>query len=124
MPKTKTIEVDEILPAPNSGKDSKRDPSHRRKKHGSTQKQGAAREDADKPASSSPDTPFPDIASTLGWKARLTLKLTQWFLILRSKSWGKWVIGPIVALAIVLAIILAIPAILLIIIFSIFRKPR
>ena len=88
MPKTKTIEIDEILPA-----------------DGGEKMKGAA-SSSDQAFS---NQPFPDLTSGLGWKARITLTLTQWFLLLRSKSWGKWVIGP----AVVLLVLLAIPMVLL-----------
>lgn len=57
-----------------------------------------------RPVESAPDNPFADFQKTLPWKARLTLKATQWFMILRSKSWGKLVIVPAVILALLLAI--------------------
>lgn len=111
----KTIQVDEILPAPSSGRESKHEGSHQAKNHrpkmGQQKEQQEPKED-----------PFSDIASSLGWKAKLTLQLTQWFLFLRSKSWGKWVIGPIVILGVALVILLAIPAMLALICFSILRS--
>ena len=88
---SKTIEIDEVLPP---GEDS---PIR-----------------AQKPsAASTPDDPFADLKKHLPWKARLTLKLTTWFMFLRSKSWGKWVIAPAVTLTILLAFILFIPLVLI-----------
>ena len=99
--KTKTIEIDEVLPADSGGEASSGMPNQE---------------------STSRDQPFPDLGASLGWKAKLTLFLTQWFLILRSKSWGKWVIGPLVVLLILLAIPIALLAIFGLLVISIFRS--
>lgn len=114
MPEPKTIEVDEILPAPSSGKDSKHIHSHRGQSHHSKENQTTNPEPT-------ANNPFPDIASALGWKARLTLKLTQSFLYLRRKRWGKWVMGPLVIFTILLAIPLAIIALFGLFLISILR---
>ena len=109
--KSKTIEIDEILPADGRGESSSGTPKSANKNQDFT----------------SPEQPFPDLGAALGWKARLTLLLTQWFLILRSKSWGKWIIGPLVVLVILLAIPLAMLAVFGLIIASILRplfQPR
>lgn len=106
MPKTKTIEIDEILPA-DSGENVK-----------------DAASSSDQAFS---NQPFPDLASGLGWKARITLTLTQWFLILRSKSWGKWVIGPVVVMLVILAIPLALLGIFALMLISMIKpliRPR
>jgi hypothetical protein len=50
------------------------------------------------------DNPFADLENSLPWKARWTLKLTRWFMLLRSKPWGKLVIVPAVLLGIVLVV--------------------
>jgi hypothetical protein len=100
--KVKTIEIDQVLPG-DHGEDTKRAHSHKYQ--------------------AEPDTkPFPDLRSTLGWKTQITLLLTQGFLYLRSKSWGKWIIGPLVVLLILLAIPLAIIGIFTLIIISLIRK--
>lgn len=110
MPEPKTIEIDEILPADAGGDDSMSTP----KPVGSDRASG--------PQPTSAEQPFPDLTAGLGWKTRLTLQLTQWFLFLRSKSWGKWIIGPLVVLLVVLAIPLALLAVFGLIIFSILRS--
>lgn len=92
-----TVEIDEVLPA-NNGEDFKSaHPTRSAGSAGSSKKRDEA----------SGAQPFPDLASSLGWKARITLLLTQWLLILRTKSWGKWVLAPLVILLILLAIPLA-----------------
>lgn len=88
MPESKTIEIDEIVTPEKSGEN---DPSAR-----SATASGSA-------AASDPN-PFADFHKALPWKARLTLRLTQWFMLLRSKSWGNWVIVPAVVLALLLVI--------------------
>lgn len=101
MPKTKTIEIDEVLPA-----------------HG-----GENVKDADpSPDQAFSNQPNPDLKSGLGWKARITVTLTLWFLILRSKSWGKWVIGPAVVLFVLLAIPIALLGIFALIVVSVIRS--
>ncbi len=69
-------------------------------------------------------TPSPIFDKALPWKARITLKLTQWFVLLRSKSWGKFVIVPIIILGVLLVIPLGLIAILVLIIRSIFSSRR
>lgn len=108
MPKAKTIEIDEILPADGGEHPANPHSSDDRVQRGRTQ--------------AFSDQPMPDLAAGLGWKTRLTLKFTQWFLFLRSKSYGKWIIGPVVILAILLAIPLAMLAGLSLIILSILRS--
>ncbi len=106
MPEPKTIKIDEILPA-ESGED-----------HSTSTRKSA---DPTKTSANS-DQPFPDLTSGLGWKARLTLNTTQGFLFIRSKSWGKWVIVPLVILIVILVILLAIPAMIALIFLSILRS--
>ena len=101
MPKTKTIQIDEVLPA--DGGENMKD----------------AAPSSDQAFS---NQPFPNLKSGLGWKARITLALTQWFLILRSKSWGKWVIVPVVILFVLLVIPLALLGISALVVVSIFRS--
>jgi len=126
MPESKTIEIDEVLPAENAG-GSKREPnSHSSRTSHSSRAQDKKPDystgQAPRPSAKEESAPpFPDIASALGWKARLTLTLTQWFLFLRSKTWGKWVIGPIVVFGILLAIPLAILAIFGFFLMALFR---
>ena len=97
MPKSKTINIDEIVtPEKPPGDDSKRPES----KADWSQSAGKATR-TEEPA---PSNPFADFQKALPWKARLTLKVTQWFMILRSKSWGKLVIVPAVILALLLAL--------------------
>lgn len=94
MPASKTIEIDEIItPEKPPGDDQK----------GKTQ----SADGVSRPEGQAPDNPFADFQKALPWKVRLTLKVTQWFMFLRSKSWGKLVIVPAVALALLLAIPLA-----------------
>ncbi|WP_435893718.1 hypothetical protein [Oceaniferula spumae] len=116
MPDPKTIEIDEIV-TPDAPSSQKADsPKSARSKVRTGQREPEA-----------PDDPFAGFQKSLGWKTRITLWITQKFLFLRSKSWGKWVIVP----AALLAITLAIPAGLAFIIWmSIksfirsFRSPR
>ncbi|MBT8044676.1 MAG: hypothetical protein KJO79_06975 [Verrucomicrobiae bacterium] len=97
MPESKTIEIDEIVtPEKSAGDDSSSRSSSRTSSGENAPGSGAS------PFPS--DTPFADFQKALPWKARLTLKLTQWFMILRSKSWGKLVIVPAVVLGLLLAI--------------------
>ncbi len=96
MPNSKTIEIDEIVtPEKSPGGDSC----------------STTNADWSQPAGKAtrteepvPSNPFADFQKALPWKARLTLKATQWFMILRSKSWGKLVIVPAVVLALLLAL--------------------
>jgi len=105
MPEPKTIDIDEILPA-ESGEDHS---TGTRKSADPTQ------------TSADPNQPFPDLTTGLGWKASLTLQLTRGFLFIRSKSWGKWIIVPLVILFVLLVIPLAILAVITLILISILR---
>ena len=110
MPDSKTIEIDEIVtPEKHPGDE----PSTGKKKADWSQSDGgASRPDA------SSGNPFADFQKALPWKARLTLGLTRWFMILRSKSWGKLVIVP----AVILGLIIALPLGLLFVIWMIIRS--
>ena len=55
-------------------------------------------------ARNAPDDASADFRGTLPWKVRLMLRLTQCVMILRHKSWGKWIIIPTIALALLLAL--------------------
>ena len=115
MPKSKTIEIDEIVtPEKAPGGDSK---GHKKKPERPQPADGVSR-----PEESAPDNPFADFQKALPWKARLTLKATQWFMILRSKSWGKLVIVPAIILALLLALPLGVLAIFVLIIRSFLKS--
>ncbi|MGB0775198.1 MAG: hypothetical protein ACPG32_06885 [Akkermansiaceae bacterium] len=111
MPDSKTIEIDEIVTPekPTGGGSSDQRES------------GKASENEE---TFGGQNPFKDFQKALPWKARITLKLTQWFMLLRSKSWGKWIIVPAILLAVLLIIPLGILFILAMMIRSIFRSPR
>lgn len=68
--------------------------------------------------------PFTHFDQSLPWKARITLRLTRWFMLLRANSWGKIVIIPIVILAVAIAIPLGLIAIILLALRSIFKPQR
>ncbi|MBK1829304.1 hypothetical protein JIN77_01070 [Verrucomicrobiaceae bacterium R5-34] len=93
MPESKTIQIDEIVTpdAPSSAK-AERAKSADPKVH-----------TGQRPPEE-PEDPFSGFQKSLGWKTRATLWVTQKFLYLRSRSWGKWVIAPAVLLAVMLAI--------------------
>ncbi len=99
MPQSKTIEIDEVLPngegIPTSS-NPQREPNS--------------------------ENPFSDFTKNLPWKAKLTLKLTSWFILLKSKPWGRWVTVPAIILAILLAVPLGFLAILYFSIRSIIRS--
>jgi hypothetical protein len=122
MPKSKTIEIDEILTPEQSGGNTRGNRQDRPTSYAdasaktSTHGQGeAVPESAD---------PFAGFSQQLPWRVRITLQLTQWFILLRAKSWGKFVIIPIVILAVVLAIPLGIIALLLLAIRSVLLPRR
>jgi len=122
MPKSKTIEIDEIV---TPDKPSGDDDSGREGWSQSTTKSAGKRTQTDPsdPEFSSGD-PFADFHKALPWKARLTLKLTSWFILLRSTSWGKFVIIPIIILGVLLVIPLGLIAIFLLMLRSIFFPRR
>ncbi len=110
MPESKTIVIDEIVTPEKPPGD---EPSAGKKKAArSPSNEGRPRPNAPS------DNPFADFHQSLPWKARLTLRLTQWFMILRGKSWGKIVIVP----AVVLGLLLALPLGLLFIFWVITRS--
>ena len=90
MPESKTIEIDEIITPGKPPGDT------------SSSRSGAA-SGSEAPPFPTGD-PFADFQRTLPWKARWTLRLTRWFMLLRGKPWGKLVIVPAVVLALLLAL--------------------
>ena len=107
MPESKTIEIDEVVTPEKSAGDGLGD--------GPVFNDNQAFTGSD---------PFADFQKALPWKARITLRLTQWFVLLRTKSWGKFVIVPIVILGLLLVIPLGLIAIFVLIIRSIFSARR
>jgi len=93
MPKSKTIEIDEIV----AGDET------------SSTKAGPTRSGQDT-VDPSPDHSdiFSELKKSLGWKTRATIWATQKFIHLRSKPWGNWVLVPLTLLGILLAIPLGI----------------
>ena len=69
-------------------------------------------------------TPLPISVNHCLGKRDFTITLTQWFVLLRSKNWGKFVIVPIIILGVLLVIPLGLIAILVLIIRSIFSSRR
>lgn len=119
MPESKTIEIDEILTPEKSGDESSADS---RARTGSSR--GASSGKATDQGGTANENPFADFHKALPWKARITLKLTQWFVLLRSKSWGKFVIIPIIILGLFLAIPVGITLVFFLIIRSLFAPRR
>lgn len=117
MPDSKTIEIDEIVPAEKSGGGDA--PSRNRTRSGAAS--GSAAPGFD-PTSSA--NPFADLENSLPWKARWTLRLTRWFMLLRSKPWGKLVIVPAVILGLLLALPLGLLFFCVLIIRSFLRSFR
>lgn len=107
MPESKTIEIDEVVTPEKSAGDGLGD--------------GPV---FDSTEAFTSNDPFADFQKALPWKTRLTLRLTQWFMLLRSKSWGKFVIVPIIILGLLLVIPLGLIAIFVLIIRSIFFSRR
>ena len=107
MPESKTIEIDEVVTPEKSAGDGLGD--------------GPV---FDSDEAFNGKDPFADFQKALPWKARLTLGLTQWFMLLRSKSWGKFIIAPIIILGVLLVIPLGLIAIFVLIIRSIFFSRR
>ena len=108
MPDPKTIEIDEIVTADQSAA------------------YGSPSRKPNSPDPEMPDfgsaNPFADLEKSLPWKARWTLRLTRWFMLLRSKPWGKWLIIPGIALGVILAIPLGLLLLCLLVIRSFFRS--
>ena len=113
MPESKTINIDEIVTPGKPPGDEKSVRSRTSAESSSS---------AEMPSGSPSGNPFADFQKALPWKARLMLKLTQWFMILRSKSWGKLVMIPAVILAILLALPLGLLFICVLIIRSFLRS--
>ena len=122
MPKSKTIQIDEIVtPDKPAGDRPSGQQGWSQSAAGKTRKR-ANTGSADPEFGS--DDPFSDFQRALPWKARWTLKLTGWFMLLRSKSWGKFVIIPIIILGVFLAIPLGLIALFLLMLRSIFLPRR
>jgi hypothetical protein len=127
MPKSKTIEIDEILtPGKSSGA-----PDDQRKNRSSRWASTSKQSSTDEPTSdfksskgANSHDPFSQFQQSLPWKARITLFLTRWFVILRNKSWGKLVIVPLIIVALLLAIPLGLIALCLFIIHTLFFSRR
>lgn len=109
MPESKTIEIDEIVTPEKPGSDTQ--------KRAQKSPRGTSRPDEATGTPTGSD-PFAEMERALPWKARWTLKLTRWFMLLRSKPWGKIVLIP----AIILGALLAIPLSLIAICFLIIRS--
>ena len=122
MPKSKTIEIDEIVTPEKSAGDAFGD----QQDWSSSSPSGSTKKTAN--GSNTRETggedPFANFQKALPWKARITLKLTQWFMLLRSKSWGKFVIVPIIILGVLLVIPLGLIVFFLLLIRSIFLPRR
>jgi len=122
MPKSKTIEIDEIVTPEKSAGDAFGD----QQDWSTSSSGGFAKKTANgsNPNETGGEDPFANFRQSLPWKARLTITLTQWFVLLRSKNWGKFVIVPIIILGVLLVIPLGLIAILVLIIRSIFSSRR
>ncbi len=119
MPKSKTIEIDEIItPEKPAGDES------RRQQDGAGSTAGGSSRGAADQAGAGGHNPFGDFHKALPWKARITLRLTQWLVLIKSKSWGKFIIVPIIILGVLLLIPVGLIFIFLIIIRSIFSPRR
>jgi hypothetical protein len=122
MPKSKTIEIDEIVTPEKSAGDAFGD----QQDWSSSSPSGSTKKTANGSNTrvTGGEDPFANFRQSLPWKARITLSLTQWFVLLRSKSWGNFVIVPVVVLGVLLAIPLGLIAISVLIIRSIFSSRR
>lgn len=119
MPESKTIEIDEILTPEKSGSEPSGDSrASTGSSRGSNSRKAGANEGA------AQENPFADFHKALPWKARITLKLTQWFVLLRAKTWGKFIIIPIIILGLILAIPAGITLVFFLIIRSLFAPQR
>ena len=123
MPKSKTIEIDEILTPESSGGEVHRDQRDRTATSSGSRPSDNHTSDTDGVGMGSAD-PFAHFRQSLPWKARLTLWVTQWLMLLKTKSWSRLVIIPIIILAVVIAIPLGLIAILLLALRSIFKPSR
>lgn len=90
MPDPKTIEIDEIVTADPSADDDNR--AHQGPPSGPEMPEFAS------------GNPFSDLEKSLPWRARWTLRLTRWLMLLRSKPWGKFILIPAIAVGLLLAI--------------------
>ena len=100
MPEPKIIEIDEITTdgsGDNGGGGTFNSRRHSRQAGGKPPTNAQSQTGGSDPL-------FSSIASSLGWKAMLTLKLTQWFLLLKSKRYGMWIIIPVAILLTLLMI--------------------
>jgi len=111
MPQSKTINIDEIVTPGKTSGDEK-----------SAESSPSTEMPSGKHSGAPSGNPFADFQKALPWKARLTLKVTQWFMILRTKSWGKLVIVPAAILAILLVIPLGLIFFCILIIRSFIRS--
>ena len=123
MPKSKTIEIDEILTPENSGDEFRRNQRNRAAWSSASRPSDNHTPDTNGAGMGSADT-FAHFRQSLPWRARLTLWITQWFMLLRNKSWSKLVTIPIIILAVVITIPLGLIAILLLALRSIFKPSR
>lgn len=115
MPESKTIEIDEIVSPGESTQKGRSREADTPRAEDTTRSGQAGYGSAD---------PFADFHKALPWKARLTIRMTQWFVLLRGKSWGKFLVVPIVILAVLLAIPLALLAVFVLITRAIFFPRR
>ena len=127
MPESKPIEIDEILTPESSTGERSRARAKKPQSPGgslggnsptSTGSTDSSETDLD------PEKLFKNFRKSLPWKARIPLILTRWFMLLRSRSWGKLALIPIIILAVLLAIPLALIAFLLLVVRSIFVPRR
>jgi hypothetical protein len=119
MPESKTIEIDEIVtPEKSGGGDPQGRADRSRSAAGGTTTGGAGSPEF------GPENPFANFHKTLPWKARLTIRMTQWFMLLRSKSWGMLILVPLIILSVLLAIPLIAIAIVVITLRSVFFPRR
>ena len=119
MPEPKTIEIDEIVIPGKSGGDPSGDS---RGGAGSSGRDSSSKA-RDREATAD-ENPFSDFRKALPWKARITLALTRWFMLLRRKSWGMLILVPLIILSVLLAIPLIAIAIVVITLRSVFFPRR
>jgi len=122
MPDSKTIEIDEILTPekPVAGSESSPD------RDSAASAGSSAREPSGSTTGENfdPDQLFSRLHKSLPWKALLTLALTRWFMLLRSKKWGMLILVPLIILSALLAIPLIAIAIVVITLRSVFFPRR
>jgi hypothetical protein len=127
MPRSKTIEIDEIVtpekpPGERSG--HQKDPVSSSASFSKKSSSDSSASNTEASMGSDSGDPFSQFQKSLPWKARITLYLTRWFVFLRSKSWGKLVIVPIIIVTVLLAIPLGLIAVFLLIIRSLLFPRR